>query len=311
MDPSEFFATEWVAMTPRLRAKLARAGARHADQDDLLQETALRLLHMWDAIDWSRGADALATRIAVNAWRDEWRRRGAHEVLGDIPDAATGDATERTAIARIEVRDVSVALASLRPDLAALLRNSVTMMDDPRPVAASAAVRMARTRARRALAACLQVASAVGAAVAGSRALLRTQHMTPAAVAVGAAATVAFALGVVSSAPHAPHGQVGSTPSKVRLQPAGATAPALGAIRARARGASLLPRDAVLLVSTRQAPAKDPYYDVSPVPQTRAGVWLQADVNGSGVEVSKPRPGSQVPVCTDGVAVPGVHPCSG
>src|SRR5207245_9615470 len=73
--------------------------------------------------------------------------------------------------------------------------------------AASAAVRMARSRARRALAATLQVASAVATAVAVSwRALGRGARTS--ATSLGVVATMAFVLGV--------SGWVGSHPAPLR-----------------------------------------------------------------------------------------------
>src|SRR5438045_4036889 len=153
MKAEEFFAGHWPALVPGLRAMLAKAGAPTAERDDLIQETALRLFGMWDSVDRDRSVEPLARRIAMNVWRDQWRSRGQREVIGEIPEQVSDRDTERTALARIEVAEVSRAMATLRPGVADVLRVAAREAEGTAVQARTpAAVRMARTRARRALA---------------------------------------------------------------------------------------------------------------------------------------------------------------
>jgi RNA polymerase sigma factor (sigma-70 family) len=153
MQAEKFFATEWPDVARSLRWMLARAGAPSRDQDDLVQETALRLLRIWDSVDPDRPVEALARRIATNAWRDQWRRRGSRELLGVLPEHEGLADTERAALARIEVQEVARALRTLRPRTAETLREAVCEVEGATDCLgpASAALRMARSRARRQL----------------------------------------------------------------------------------------------------------------------------------------------------------------
>ncbi|HEU5034516.1 MAG TPA: sigma-70 family RNA polymerase sigma factor, partial [Mycobacteriales bacterium] len=122
MQRETFFAERWPLMVPQLRAALAKAGAGPDDRDDLVQETAVRLLGMWDRIDWERPVEALAQRIAVNAWRDQWRRRGEREQLGELPEQASAADTERAALARVQVGEVARAFTTLGEGVVRTLR---------------------------------------------------------------------------------------------------------------------------------------------------------------------------------------------
>lgn len=169
MDAEEFFANGWLELGAELRRMLAKAGAPVHEQDDLLQETALRLLRMWDAIDPERPVAPLAARIAMNAWRDHWRRLGSREQLGPAPDGVGTADTERVGLARAEVREVARALATMRPETAGILRRVISDsagLTARAPGAATAAQRMARSRARRTLLA--SMAMSTGATVAAA-----------------------------------------------------------------------------------------------------------------------------------------------
>jgi DNA-directed RNA polymerase specialized sigma24 family protein len=165
VDAEEYFATDWPRLASGLKWMLARAGAPAWDQEDLVQETALRLFRMWPSIDATRPVEPLARRIAANAWTDQWRRRGQREQLGNVPDAATAVDTERAVLARLDVEEVGRALKAMRPVTAQTLRAAVRESEgggDGTPT--SAAVRMARTRARRLLIACVAEPAATAAA---------------------------------------------------------------------------------------------------------------------------------------------------
>jgi DNA-directed RNA polymerase specialized sigma24 family protein len=167
VDAAEFFADSWPGLVPELRRMLANAGAPTRDQEDLLQETAFRLLRMWHAIDFARPTAPLAARIALNVWRDQWRHLGSREQLGMLPDTAAATDTERAVLARVELREVAQALAGLRPQTVGILRKAISdcvgLTSDPEgPV--PAAERVARSRARRALVARMATQPAVAAA---------------------------------------------------------------------------------------------------------------------------------------------------
>ena len=50
------FEAEWPLLARRLRFFLGRKHVPHAQQDDLIQDTALRLYKMWDSVDRTRPA---------------------------------------------------------------------------------------------------------------------------------------------------------------------------------------------------------------------------------------------------------------
>lgn len=297
MSPEEYFATQWPALVPKLRTMLARAGAPVTDRDDLVQETALRLYRMWPKVDQERGIDPLACRIAMNAWRDQWRRRGEREVLGDVPEIATDYDTERAAIARVEVREVSRALARLRPATAAVLRVAAIDAESDLEGGTPPAVRMARCRARRALHASLRVAcAAVLIAVSAARALGRPARS---GLAAGAVATVALVvtLGTTVS-PASPPGRFALSPATQLGRPiadvatsqhqvAGSTASGRG-------GAGAAPR-----VVKRPAAKPTPYYVVHAGP-SELRAYFDVDVQGYGARVQDSPANGPVPVCVYG-----------
>lgn len=175
MDAGVFFSDRWPAVSSSLRAALARAGAPAPDREDLTQETAIRLLGMWHSIDWDRSIEALARTIALNLWRDQWRKTGRREVIGAVAEQLADSDTERAALARVQVSEVSLALSRLPLKTASVLRVAAAESEYGGSFdAANGALRMARSRARRALLACVRVASALIVGVwAATRTLAR------------------------------------------------------------------------------------------------------------------------------------------
>jgi DNA-directed RNA polymerase specialized sigma24 family protein len=274
---------------------LARAGAPVSERDDLVQETALRLYRMWPKVDHERGVDALARRIAMNAWRDQWRRRGEREVLGEVPDAAGTHDTERAALARVEVRDVSRALARLRPATAAVLRTAAADAESDAVAEGGtpAALRMARCRARRALQASLRVAcAAVIVAVSAARALGRPVRT---GLAAGAIATVALVLTLATTAGPA------SRPGRVDVWPANAVrAAAVHPVTPAAVAAGTATRHARHPAASHRGAARPgkptPYYVVHAGPsEVRAFFDVQAE--GYGVRIQNSPANGPMPVC--------------
>jgi DNA-directed RNA polymerase specialized sigma24 family protein len=295
MGPDEYFATEWPALVPKLRGMLARAGAPAADREDLVQETALRLYRMWSDIDQERGVEPLARRIATNAWRDQWRRRGERELLGDVPDAPASHDTERAALARVEVGEVSRALSRLRPGVADVLRMAATEFEGATSAdgGTPAALRMARSRARRALAASMRVACGFAVFVfTAARAFGRPART---AVATGAVATVALVLTLST------HAAPKQAPQRVAVWPAtvvaSATAPAPAATHIAARSVATRGGHAAAgHRKARHASNEPPYYTVHAGPST-VGAWMDFYASPYGVRVQSPAATQVAPVC--------------
>lgn len=301
MDAEQFFATEWRELVPSLRTMLARAGAPAADRDDLVQETATRLLATWDSLDWNCGATAIAHRIALNAWRDQWRRRGRREVLGEVPERAEPADTERVAMGRLRVTEVAAALATLPAATATVIRVAAGEAEGAgRRAPLPPAIRMARTRARRALAASAKVACCIGSAFAMS--MRSAGRPVRAGVAMTALAGVAF-VAAVETSPGAGAPPVSPSPS-VPVS-AGVTASAGIALPATRRpdGRSDVhqPSRPGQQRRSRRPATRIPYYWVGGGPAA-AGVFLDVKVSGVGVQVRNPNPGESEPVCTYGSA---------
>ncbi len=297
MHADDFFATRWPALVPELRQALAKAGAPAADRDDLVQETAVRLLGMWDRIDWDRPVAALARRIALNVWRDQWRHRGAREIVGPVPEQHAAGDTERSALARVEVGEVARALADLPATTANVLRLAVVEAEVAPAGAASPALRMARTRARRALAVTMRIASSVAAAVALSwRAIGRSGRTSTASLGVLATAALVLAGGAgwphTRPAPLRADRPIVAIASPTRVvaadRPAVPQAPHRGVAAGVRRGARHKP-----------AATKTPYYVVG-TGAANVGVFLNVQVQGYGVRVERPEPGKVAPACASG-----------
>jgi DNA-directed RNA polymerase specialized sigma24 family protein len=301
MHPDEFFATRWPALIPELRRALAKAGAPAAERNDLVQETAVRLLGMWERIAWDRPIGALAHRIALNAWRDQWRHRGAREVVGPVPEQQAAGDTERSALARVEIGEVARALADLPANTANVLRLAAAESEIA-PVgaavgAASPALRMARTRARRALAVTMRIASAVAAVVAFSwRTLGRSARTSTASL--GVLATAAFVLAGGAGWPH-------TRPAPLRAdRPIVAIASPMRAVVAHRPAVAQPTRRGFAGAALRGAHRKPaarptPYYYVGPK-AAQVGVFVDVNVQGYGVRVERPGTGTDAPACTSG-----------
>lgn len=108
------FEEQWPALATRLAAVLARRGVPAARREDLVQETGLRLLRVWDKVDHARGAWPLAATIARNLHRDE-ARRARPRYVDQVPDTPDLLDVERAGLARLELELVHEALQTLTP----------------------------------------------------------------------------------------------------------------------------------------------------------------------------------------------------
>lgn len=296
MQRERFFAERWPEIVPQLRMALAKAGAAPEDRDDLVQETALRLLGMWERIDWQRPVEALAQRIALNAWRDQWRRRGDREQLGSLPELASASDTERAALASVQVREVAQAFTKLGEGVVRTLRAAVYDAEAFPVAGATPAARMARTRARRALLASLNVASAVGAVIAGIWRVGRRQ----ARYGVAGGALAAFYLAIAGGVAQ-PHPVLSVKPDRPASD-----------IRAQSASRPVASRRGPVEEGTSRTKPETPhssprrssvphYYKLGAGPAS-VRVFVNASVMGYGAEVAKPRPGALNPVCTYGAS---------
>jgi DNA-directed RNA polymerase specialized sigma24 family protein len=131
-------ASVWPEVAARLRSMLRRRGVRHHDIDEIVQETATRVITSAvpyaDADDLFRWASVVGGRLAIDL-----RRRGARLSGEELPDRAdtidVADAAEhrvvlgavRNRLRELSSRDQEVLLSSLHDEPASSRRESVRM----------------------------------------------------------------------------------------------------------------------------------------------------------------------------------------
>lgn len=137
------FAEAWAELEPQLRRSLAAAPAHLVD--DVLQDTSIKLLRVWDSIDHDRPALPLAVTIARNTLRDELRRSARHAHAELSEEARVRDDLDAVVSARLELAKVGSELTRLTPAQQAALLAEVgrgpRQEDTPR-------IKMLRSRAR-------------------------------------------------------------------------------------------------------------------------------------------------------------------
>jgi hypothetical protein len=106
------FEARWPDLALRVDNLLKRRGVPACQRDDVLQETALRLIQMWERVDPSR-VPGLAVTVALNLVRDESRRRGTVHVTGEMPDILEPVDVEAAGLARIELDRLRMAMTEL------------------------------------------------------------------------------------------------------------------------------------------------------------------------------------------------------
>ena len=144
------FEAEWALLSRRLRLLLSRKRVPLSQHDDLMQETALRLLSMWDSVDRQRALWPLTVTIALNLLRDRGRVVTRDDLVAELPELASGHDVETVGIARIELDRVRRALNELSPSYrTALMREVGATAAAVAPD--GAADKMVRMRARRKL----------------------------------------------------------------------------------------------------------------------------------------------------------------
>src|SRR5688500_12645238 len=157
------FEDAWPELERGLREALTRRRIPVDAREDILQDTALRLLRSWDRVR-PESVWAFALTIALNIVRDEARKKERRDRTTMERPAAVCD-PEHEALVRLELSRVRAALASMNDRQRSILLSEVgeaTLVDLSTP-----ALKMARMRARRRLRSLIEGASGYAAFSAG------------------------------------------------------------------------------------------------------------------------------------------------
>ncbi|MEY2451306.1 MAG: hypothetical protein QOD92_880 [Acidimicrobiaceae bacterium] len=141
---TEDLASVWPEVATRLQSMLRRRGVRHHDIDEIIQETATRVISgrvtYVDADDLFRWASVVGGRLAIDL-----RRRGARLSTEELPDRADTIDVATAAEHRVVLHAVRTRLPELSErDQAALLSS----FDDEPPTSRRESVRVAVARHR-------------------------------------------------------------------------------------------------------------------------------------------------------------------
>ncbi len=158
-DQQRDFETEWPALARKLERLLSRKRIAASQREDIIQETALRLLLTWDGVDRRRSAWPLTATIALNLVRDSARRGSVLKLVAQPPDTSTSYDVEQAGLARVELDRVRRALATLSEAHRAVLLSEIGGVQTNGTT--DAARKMLRMRARRKLQAALEKVSAL------------------------------------------------------------------------------------------------------------------------------------------------------
>ena len=131
-------------------------------QEDVVQETGLRLIRMWEQVDQTKPLWPLTATIGLNLLRDEIRKASWSDLVQAVPDAPSIENVERRGLARLELRAVGRSLKHMPDSHREVLL--AEMADDPPGAPDPSATRMLRMRARRKLQHLLDQASMLGVA---------------------------------------------------------------------------------------------------------------------------------------------------
>jgi RNA polymerase sigma factor (sigma-70 family) len=150
------FEANWPQLEAQLRGALTRRRVPFDEVEDVLQETALRLLRHWDQVR-AESLWAYALTVALNIVRDEARKKERRDRSVLDKPAEVHD-PEHEALVRLELDRVRVALHSMTERQRTILLGEVgEAASDP----STPAQKMARMRARRRLRSLTEDASAL------------------------------------------------------------------------------------------------------------------------------------------------------
>jgi len=230
-------------------------------KDDVIQETGLRLLKLWDALDHDRPLLPLAYTIARNLVADEIRRNRNVDVAEEVDVSSDEFVTERAGLARVELGQVEEGLTSLTEKQRSVVLSDLGMA--PRPEMGPDAIKMARMRARRSLLAFLTGASKLHAGVVFNfKRLLRTAEVAAAGRdgwAAGAGAVAAVAMLATWSGPPpgwspVPHGVGDPLRPQIRVDEGSV---ATGSLDRGGEPSAAAPQKSAGRTIARSAPAED------------------------------------------------------
>lgn len=191
----------WRRAEPRVRRALGRIGISEERRDDLLQETALRMLRARPDLETVEQVAAWAYTVARRIDIDLGRRRGRETAsIDDVAEVEAADDVVEHALQRLDLETVLAAVARLSPmDQAALFDI------DRRPADRTEAVRWAvrrhraRQRLARLLGGSLGGVGALGLIRRRPRPPVRRRRRPALVAAVATVAAVAVAVTVVPS----------------------------------------------------------------------------------------------------------------
>src|SRR5688500_10159636 len=98
---------EWPALSAQLFRLLAKRGVPAWVAEDIVQDTATRLIGSWDKIDPERRLGPYACTIALNLLTDHYRRLAQADVRSELPDVAAQVDVPHEVMARLEMQEVA------------------------------------------------------------------------------------------------------------------------------------------------------------------------------------------------------------
>lgn len=292
------FDDVWPDVARQVDAVLRSRGIDSSLREDLVQETAVRLLQAWHRLDLTRPIDGLAMTISLNLLRDHFRRRSNQEILGEVPEQPSELDVERLGMARSELHRVGKAMSKLSADHRMVLLSEVTDECAPGP-RGPAALKMLRMRARRRLNSILETASS--AAIGLSFRFRRDAWCEPAASVLAAAAIIIAAGPVVGGT------QAGTSPTHAS-RPSTAIAvrspvwekPSPQPWSETRRGVNIATAAPLSPPAVSDSPPQRSLRPVSvPLPNGEATMAVRVQVGQASVGVGQY--GGLVPICVSGV----------
>jgi DNA-directed RNA polymerase specialized sigma24 family protein len=290
----ELFEDQWPALAQVLHRVLSSRGIRTADRDDIVQETALRLVRIWDEIDHSRPILPLATTIALNLLRSNARRKTNHPevTIDETFDRPSVADVESDGLARLELSRVGRAMKHLNPSHRAVLLQEIT--DERGPADRGvAATKMLRMRARRRLTSLLETASVtVGLVVFRFRRSF--DSITPTTVSAIAAASIIVAGLPGSAVPSGPALEVKTGRAVAQVDD---VSPQRELRQLHSSSDVSEPASASVVAAapatTRDEPVRVPLGD--------GGVEVQGEASVNDIRVEIKERGGRAPLCVGGI----------
>ncbi|HVM34739.1 MAG TPA: hypothetical protein VM784_05285 [Actinomycetota bacterium] len=107
------FTEQWPALADRLKRYLARRKIPSSLQEDIVQETGLRMFLYWRHVDSRRPLWGLTRKVAGLVLWDSYNNQERSVPVAGVPDVTALDDVEQAALARVELERVRLALREL------------------------------------------------------------------------------------------------------------------------------------------------------------------------------------------------------